>query len=151
MLLRSVLLSAGCEIMLTEATLLWHWAVNALLLFQHVHAPWKNANIANATMIAQVHSEQLHRHPCPGNLAGREAIWCLYYMAHVWNISPLVMKLAKKAPAVKQTSISCHIHQTPESVCTSSGELPCAPSPGAHKPQGPLWDFITACFVPSFC
>lgn len=80
-------------------------------------------------------SEQLYRHPCPGNLAGREAIWCLYYMAHVWNTSPLVMKLARKVPAVKQTSISCHFHQIP--VCIPVGEHPCAPSPGGAQTQQP--------------
>lgn len=44
-------------------------------------------------------SEQLHGHQCPENLAGREAIWCLHYMAHVWNASTLVRKLAKEGPS----------------------------------------------------
>lgn len=44
-------------------------------------------------------SEQLHGHQCPKNLAGREAIWCLLYMAHVWNTSKLVRKLAKEGPS----------------------------------------------------
>lgn len=104
--------SAGCEITLTVAISICHWAVNAPFLFQHVRILRTNANIANAIVIAQ-HSQSNFMGTNvlsiwqAGRQSGVYTTWHMYETLLRWWQS----QQAKKVPAVKQTAISCHTHQ----------------------------------------
>lgn len=100
-------LSAGWEIM---QWLCWHDAEWFMSWGNKQKKKTQNTSIANRCECSAL-PEELHRHQCPENLADRQAICCLYCMAHVWNTSTLVTKLSSKVPPLvsKQLAAVRHI------------------------------------------